>query len=75
MQLANPAIGKRFGQFSQEDLLLELRQEYMAMGLPVCTDFGLYLFDSKELVFEQRTMGSERASKAHIDAARGRRCC
>ena len=35
---------------TEEDLLLELRAQHLAMGSSLCSLFNLYLFDTKKVV-------------------------
>jgi hypothetical protein len=35
---------------TEEDLLLELRAKYLAVGSSMCSDSDLYIFDTKKLV-------------------------
>jgi hypothetical protein len=51
----------------QKDLLLELRQKYVAVGPPVRTYFDLYFFNAKVLVYKRRTAAQRGASKTRID--------
>ncbi len=50
-------------EHNPEDVFLELRPEYVAMGRSLRADTGFYFLDAKKLVFQRRTTAWPAASK------------
>lgn len=58
---------------NQENLPLDVRKKHLAVGYPLRADPGLYFFDPKKLVREQRTALGIEASKPSRSDGVGRR--